>query len=154
MIPRFGTPPERGIRYRHRPGAYAILTGPEGVLLTRQVTDVLEEITLPGGGIDPGESPLPALAREVLEETGYRCRIERKLGAFRRFTYMPDYGFHAEKLCHIYLGRVGPRAGPPTEAGHTALWVRPDEAADLVESRGDAEILSHWNVLERKSFNL
>ena len=144
MIPRFGASPVAGVQYRHRPGAYAILTGPMGVLLTHQLTETVEEVTLPGGGIDPGESPLPALAREVLEETGYRCRIIRKLGVFRRFTFMPDYGFYAEKLCHIYLGCAGPQVGPPSEVGHSAVWAAPDLAVDLVDSRGDAAFLRRW----------
>ncbi len=38
--------------------------------------------TLPGGIIDPGESPAQALVREVWEETGVRIRPVRILGVF------------------------------------------------------------------------
>jgi len=144
MIPRYGAPPAHGTAHRLRPGAYAILTGPRGLLLTVQHTGGLRDVQLPGGGIDPGEAPLRALAREVLEETGHRCRIHARLGAYRRFVWMPEYGFHAEKLCHVYLGRAGPRLAPPTEPGHTASWVSPHEAPRLLASRADAGFVSRW----------
>ena len=141
MIRRFGVPPRRGVAHRLRPGAYAVLLGTGAragrVLLTRT-----DEIQLPGGGIDPGESPLPALAREVREETGHACRVLRRLGTYRRFAWMPDYAMHAEKLCHVYLGLAGPRLGPPLEPEHHPLWMRLSEAAALVASPGDAAYLA------------
>ena len=70
MIPRFGPPPERQ-SYRLRPGAYAVLIRGGSALLTFQHAPE-SEYQLPGGGIDPGESPLAALHREVHEETGVR----------------------------------------------------------------------------------
>ena len=48
---------------------------PDGeMVLIRQYRHGIREITLeiPGGMIDPGESPAEAAAREMLEETGYR----------------------------------------------------------------------------------
>jgi 8-oxo-dGTP diphosphatase len=143
MIVRTGPAPRRGLRYRLRPGAYAVLLRGGRVLLTEQATPDLREIQLPGGGIDPGEAVLPALAREVMEETGWTCRIDRRLGTFRHFTWMPDYGLHAEKLCHVYLGRPGLRLGSPSEAGHRAVWMAPAEALAALASDGGRRMLMH-----------
>lgn len=140
MIPRFGEPPRPGQRYRRRPGIYAILPRNGQLLLTHQAQPV-PEFQLPGGGIDPGESPLAALHREVFEETGWRIAPLRRIGVYRRFTYMPEYGLWAEKLCQVWLARPIRRLGPPTEPGHSARWMDPQAAAGLLGSPGDAAIL-------------
>ena len=76
MIPRVGPAPDANRRYVLRPGAYAILPLLDGILLTMQTAPTVD-IQLPGGGVDPGESPLRALHREVLEETGWRIARPR-----------------------------------------------------------------------------
>jgi 8-oxo-dGTP diphosphatase len=133
MIRRWGERVERGRPYRLRPGAYAILVRGTEVLLTHQA-EPKPEIQLPGGGVDPGEGPLRALHREVLEETGWRIGAARRLGAYRRFAFMPEYDRWAEKLCHVYVARPALCLGPPTERGHTALWARLGDAAELLEN--------------------
>ncbi len=140
MNPRYGTPPETGRRYTRRPGAYAVLWRAGHVLLTHQ-QQPWPEFQLPGGGIDPGESPLQALHREVFEETGWRIGAPRRLGAFRRFTYMPEYDLWAEKLCMIYLALPVRRLDEPSESGHTAHWLTPEYAADRLGNPGDAAFL-------------
>ncbi|MFN3525611.1 MAG: NUDIX domain-containing protein, partial [Paracoccus sp. (in: a-proteobacteria)] len=127
MTPRFGQPPAPGLRYRHRPGAYAVLWRDGQILLTHQHAPE-PEFQLPGGGIDPGESPLQALHREVREETGWSLSGARLIGSYRRFCYMPDYGFHAEKLCTVWLARPAMRLSDPTEPGHEAHWMTPARA--------------------------
>jgi 8-oxo-dGTP pyrophosphatase MutT (NUDIX family) len=83
MIRRFGEPAVAGQKYRIRPGAYAVLVLGGDVLLTYQ-QDPEPEFQLPGGGIDPGESPIRALHREVFEETGWSiAAVPRRIGAFR-----------------------------------------------------------------------
>ena len=139
-IRRVGDPVRAGMRYTHRPGAYAVLLRGAEVLLTHQ-EDPVPEFQLPGGGIDPGESPLRALHREVHEETGWRIAMPRRLGAFRRFTYMPEYGIWAEKLCHIYLARPVRALGPPAEAGHTSVWAPLELASEMVANEGDRAFL-------------
>lgn len=136
MIRRVGEPVNPAMRYRQRHGAYAILLREGQMLITHQ-QDPTPEFQLPGGGIDPGESVLTALHREVREETGWRISSPRRLGAFRRFTYMPEYDLWAEKICHIYLARPVTRAGPPTEAGHAAIWTNPQVAAEILGNDGD-----------------
>ncbi|RLJ41369.1 8-oxo-dGTP diphosphatase [Litoreibacter meonggei] len=136
MIRRFGETFQHGKPYRRRPGAYAILWNGEDLLTTIQDGDA-PEVQLPGGGIDPGEHPIPALHREVMEETGWTMANPRKLGAFRRFVYMPEYGYWAEKLCSVYIARPVLQRGPPIEPDHSAVWMSPADAAKLLGNEGD-----------------
>jgi len=141
MIKRYGNSPKPGQNYVLRPGAYAILPRDGQLLLTYQ-GDPHFEFQLPGGGIDPGESPIQALHREVFEETGWRIGKPMRLGVFRRFTYMPEYGIYAEKICHIYLARPVRPHGPPSEAGHEAVWMNPRDAVQEIANDGDAAFIA------------
>ncbi len=142
---RFGDSVRPDITYTDRPGAYAVILDGDDLLLTEQIAEVAE-FQLPGGGIDPGEHPLPALHRECLEETGWKIRIERRLGAYQRFTFMPEYALWARKICHIYLARPTRHIGPPSEPGHTALWMPASSAIRLLANTGDR----HFVTLSRR----
>ncbi|MFZ5708966.1 MAG: NUDIX domain-containing protein [Pseudomonadota bacterium] len=150
MIPLLGGRPEAGRCYRRRPGAYAILLRGGEVLLTHQAAPV-PEFQLPGGGIDPGESPFRSLHREVMEETGWTMSPAVRLGAYRRFTWMPEYGIWAEKVCHVFVARPGVRRGPPSEAGHTAVWMPAGLAIDTLASEGDRHFLAAIMAAPRQS---
>ena len=141
MIRRFGETVKAGQHYTRRPGVYAVLLDGDAVLTTFQESPI-PEFQLPGGGIDKGEQPIAALHREVFEETGWKIDITRRLGAFRRFTYMPEYDLWAEKLCTVYLARPVMRLGPPTEAGHTAVWMSAAEALVQLTNSGDNAMLA------------
>lgn len=141
MIRRYGDAPSDAQRYRLRPGAYAILPRDGRLLLTFQ-EEPAPELQLPGGGIDAGESPLRALHREVYEETGWSISGPRRLGAFRRFVYMPEYDLWAEKLCTIYIARPTLRLGDPVEPGHSVVWMRPEDAAYALGNSGDRNFVA------------
>lgn len=150
---RYGEAPETGRSYKVRTGAYAILPTEGGLLLTHQ--DAPEpEVQLPGGGIDPGESPVQALIREVYEETGWRISRPRRLGAYRRFTYMPEYDLWAEKICLIYMASPVIPYGDPLEPGHTALWMGVDEALNTLANSGDRDFVaryaSHLTIFQKR----
>jgi len=134
MIRRYGEP-ARNRRYTLRPGAYAILLKHGELLLTHQ-QDPEPEFQLPGGGIDPGESPISALHREVFEETGWHIAAPRRIGAYRRFVFMPEYDLWAEKLCQIFVAHPVRPHGPPQEPGHTAVWTSPVLAAGILADEG------------------
>jgi 8-oxo-dGTP diphosphatase len=148
MNRRFDHQPLPGIRYTPRPGVYAIIDAGDAILATFQ-EEPWPELQLPGGGIDAGEQPIAALHREVMEETGYRIHGLRRLGMFHRFTYMPDYDLHAQKLCHIYAARLGSRVSDPTEPGHTAVFLPWSEAADRIAVSGDRHFLRRFLGLAR-----
>jgi 8-oxo-dGTP diphosphatase len=110
------------------------------LLITRQMNPdwmTAPEYQLPGGGIDPGENPITALHREVHEETGWSMARPRRLGAYRRFTFMPEYDLGAEKLCTIYVSRPVLKLGPPTEPHHTAIWMTACDAFKYLGNEGD-----------------
>lgn len=143
MIRRIGEPPHHDRRYTLRPGAYAVLPIQDRFLLTAQIEDEVD-VQLPGGGIDPGESPLQALHREVLEETGWCIARPRRLGAFRRFVFMPEYDLWAEKLCHVYVAHPVYQVSEPIEQDHVTLVLNAHEAFSVLGNEGDRMFLKKY----------
>ena len=143
MIRRVGEPPRADIRYRLPPGAYAILPLGQRILLTTQ-SEPEWDVQLPGGGIDPGESPVQALHREVLEEVGWRIAYPRRLGAFRRFVFMPEYDLWAEKLCTIFLAFPVRQIAEPTEPDHETLVLNGVDAVGALSNDGDRHFLRRY----------
>jgi ADP-ribose pyrophosphatase len=84
-------------------------SGPEPrVLLERQYRYAAEQfmLELPAGRIDPGESPLNAGKRELLEETGYTASSWKKV-----LFFYPSPGFLDETMT-VFLAR-GLKEGKP-----------------------------------------
>jgi 8-oxo-dGTP diphosphatase len=77
-----------------------------------------------------------------MEETGWRMDRPVRLGAFKRFVYMPEYDMWAEKICTIYWSQPTLCYGPPLEETHTAVWVPMDEAPALLSNEGDAALVA------------
>ncbi|MEO0342726.1 MAG: NUDIX hydrolase [Pseudomonadota bacterium] len=140
---RFGAPRKNDQIYKDRIGVYAILERDGHFLLTEQL-DPGPEIQLPGGGVDPGESPLQALHREVMEETGWRIHDPLRLGAYQRFAYMPEYSVWARKICIIYVAHAVRKMGPPIEPQHRVIWSDATTAPFLLDNKGDAAFLIDW----------
>jgi 8-oxo-dGTP diphosphatase len=140
MMRRVGEPPRADKKYTLRPGAYAILPLKQRFLMTAQLSPQVD-VQLPGGGIDPGESPLQALHREVMEEIGWSIAYPRRLGAFRRFVYMPEYDLWAEKLCHVYVAHPVRQIADPVEPDHVTVVLSADEALESLGNDGDRMFL-------------
>ena len=137
---RAGLEPLDGALRRLRPGAYALLTRrtPEPEILLTHLRWQPGWWTLPGGGLDPGESPREAASREVHEETGLDFVPGDLLGmhSHRYVGHAPDGVLEDfQLLALVYTGRVDEAAAPRvTEVdGSTdeAAWVPIAGLADL-----------------------
>jgi 8-oxo-dGTP pyrophosphatase MutT (NUDIX family) len=65
---------------------------------------------IPAGRVDPGESPIDAAAREVLEETGWRPGPLRPLTSFNVASGITDHHFDA------FLADGATHVGEPADA--------------------------------------
>ncbi len=102
---------------QQRVAAYALVVQDERVLLTRFSGRGFHTGTwgLPGGGIEHGEAPVDAVAREVREETGLDCEVGRVLAVddVRVRGTAPsgrDEEFHSVGI--VYAATVAPGAQP------------------------------------------
>jgi len=143
MIRRYGDSIDPNRRYIIRPGAYAILPHAGKLLVTYQGAPHWE-FQLPGGGIDTGETAIQALHREVFEETGWNITRPRRLGAFRRFVYMPEYDIWAEKLCHIYLAQPVRQKSNPSEPAHLPALLSIGLALSVLANDGDRAFVKKY----------
>jgi ADP-ribose pyrophosphatase len=73
---------------------------------------------MPAGKVDPGENPMQAARRELVEETGYRARRWKKL-----ISFYPSPGFVSEKMT-IFLATdlTAGTAQPMDDERITCRW--------------------------------
>ena len=106
----------------HQAGSVVILAhaGDGRIVLVRQYRYPAREFLweLIAGGLEPGEKPLAAARRELLEETGYRARKCRLL-----FDFFPSPGILTEKMflveaTELTRSKAQPDADEQIEVGH------------------------------------
>jgi len=65
------------------PGVGGVVFGPQGVLLVKRHKEPGKGLwSVPGGGIELGETQTDAVEREVFEETGVMCKVVKFLSTY------------------------------------------------------------------------
>jgi ADP-ribose pyrophosphatase len=106
---------------------------------------------LPAGRLDPGETPLQAAKREMVEETGYRAKKWTKL-----VTFYPSPGYVAEKMTIFLATELTAGAATPMEDERIEMrWFSEREVRDGIRSGKiiDAKTMIgyfNWKLRARK----
>ena len=121
---------------RARVAAYALCVDESGrVLLCRIAPWVIagEVWTLPGGGLDFGESPEVAVVRELAEESGYSGEIIELADVSDRLFADPDEPGRLHAIRIVYRVRItgGDLRDEPDGSTDTCAWFTLDEARAL-----------------------
>ncbi|HYI65411.1 MAG TPA: NUDIX hydrolase [Candidatus Limnocylindrales bacterium] len=131
-----------GGRYGRIEGAHVLATDDAGRILVVRTTYLGPGWMLPGGRVERGETPHAAAARETLEETGLRARIERLVLIDAHRATDVSFVFRG----HVEGGELEPQFGEIAEAG----WVDREEIArtsprlhrllEMIEGVGDGMV--------------
>jgi ADP-ribose diphosphatase len=103
------------------------LTPDDRVVLIRQYRPGVDGVCLeiPGGMVDPGEKPLAAAARELVEETGYSAPVWRLLG-----TVSPNPALFDNRL-HSYLALDAVPTSAPRFDGNEVIALETVPLSDV-----------------------
>jgi len=121
---------------RYRPNVAFILRRGDGRILIGERNDVKGAWQFPQGGVDRGESPDKALAREVLEEISLGpddYRVVEKRGPYR-YEYVDGYkkdGCDGQEQTYFLADLVGDEGQiltePSTVEFRAVRWIAPGE---------------------------
>ena len=126
-----------------RPSAYGLTTDAAGrVAVVRTSLGLF----LPGGGIDPGETPSETVVREFWEE----CGLEVTAGAWSAraidCVYSPNDRVVYEKLSTFIDATWTGRRGIGQEPDHELEWVTTDVAAAKLRDPSHRWAIEQWLV--------
>src|SRR5215472_4874603 len=118
-------------------GGVLVRARPDGALEVAIVhRPSYDDWTLPKGKLQAGEREEHTALREVEEETGMRCRLERALGSTK---YKDHRG--RQKIVHYWVMRALDGHFKPTKEVDILRWVRVAEAGDMLTYHHDRTLL-------------
>lgn len=129
------------------------ISADDEILLIKQYRHGIRSVTfeIPGGMVDPGESPLEAAKRELLEETGFISNDWALIGNVHPNPAIQD------NTCLTYLARNVEQIGKPKLDGteDIASFLMPTREIIKLVSKGEithALVISafYWYLLHNK----
>ncbi|MGK8559572.1 NUDIX hydrolase [Nocardia gipuzkoensis] len=89
--------------------------------------------SIPGGGLEPGETVTEAVVREVYEETGIDVRVTSLIGIFSNPDHVIAYDDGEVRQEFSICFRAEPIGGQPRTSSESkvVIWVAPTDLAKL-----------------------
>jgi len=114
------------------PAVSAIVTDPQGRILLILRTDN-GYWSIPGGGLNPGESVADATVREVREETGIDCQVTGLIGIYSDPNHVAAYddGEVRQAFSICFVTRMTGGTVRTSSESAEVQFVSPDEISDL-----------------------
>lgn len=111
---------EPGVQYEDRPGAYAFMLNKHDEIAILQTGWGMH---LPGGGLDPGETEIAGLHRELREEMGVVVVKADFLCRSGQILFSRHYKKHFKKIGSFYRVEVEQPIRLKMQDGHELLWM-------------------------------
>ena len=139
------------------PGVGAVVVGSQGILLARRDKDPGTGLwSIPGGGVELGETQEEAVVREVFEETGIKCKVLDLISTADLIT--PDntgkIEFHF--ILNHYLAQALTESTRPETIDGEVGWFDPDNLPSDMASEEIIRLLqnAHFRIKQLMNTDL
>lgn len=112
------------------------------------VVRAIDGTFLPGGGLEDGESPEEAVAREALEECGLVVRVGACVTRLVQFVVTAE-GLGVEKRCAFFGAWIERENRAAMLPGHETLWLGPTRATQILKHESHMWALRDWMKFRR-----
>jgi 8-oxo-dGTP diphosphatase len=144
VVPQFGQP-EPGREYPDRPAAFAIIEQDGRIALVRVTFENGGGRTdLPGGGLDPGETPEQAAARECGEEAGLVVELGELVTRADHYFVNEKGESRNTRGCFYAARLVAEDPSLKIEHDHALTWAEPFEALRRLDRDSHAWAVAAW----------
>lgn len=131
-----------GIKYKKRPGVYAIIERDEDDKIAIATDDINIYFFL-GGGVEENETKETALIREVKEESGYSLKDIKLFDNVYSYCYSDTNGY-MDIDATVYIARFNTKVAEPIEKDHKLMWVSPLDYKDKLYHEYQRYILNKY----------